>query len=197
MIGLSEVALKTGLPSNFIKKLAQEGVLDTVKQDDITSYKEEVYQTLVDYMDDDKNEALVDTIRDLDGLDFMFEKSNNEPIQKIYYNIDRNIMLVLLSSTEQSEETDIYNGLSKEYFTHLVNTLNTNQDMVVIWEKNETALSSYTIFHTVDAGEYTGNEAKDILAELFKNVKEADGEDFQESKYGEVKNKVWTKIKLK
>lgn len=195
MITLEGLAVQSGIPSSFLRKLVKRGKVPHKKKDNDFLFDEVGVQAVAEFFSSDENTGEFDVIRTLEGLNYAFEQVNSAKTQKVYYNNDRNVMVVVLPYEEYTED-DVYGGIDKDHFRYLIKTLNGKKNLIVLCEKSNIDSSEYTIFHEIDASKYVGVKATMVRDDLHRDVKSVSNTNYRVNKYGQVTNKNWSKINL-
>jgi hypothetical protein len=124
---------------------------------------------------------------ELRALQNTYEKINKNYKKEIYHNAINN-NLIIFDPCDKSTNTDsICIGISNKAYLHLINELNSNNNLVVYWSQIEGTTSDYTIYYDLNSMELIDKNYKETMQILsnqpnipaYKYVKVQNGKAFK------------------
>ena len=77
----------------------------------------------------------------------------NSKQTKYYYDNTKNNWLIVNMLDSSVNEDDIYNGIRNETYNYVINKMNTESNMLVVWSAIDGTTSDYTIYLNCDFDE--------------------------------------------
>ncbi len=101
------------------------------------------------------------------GLNNTYKKINKE-IKDIYYSPEKNNLIVFNPMETPCNTYTITHGIAKDAYDYLINILNSEGNLIIVWEQIEQTTSDYTIFRGLNVKEYVVKPYSETLSRLNK-----------------------------
>lgn len=127
----------------------------------------------------------------LRGTGYEFVKTNSGKRKEVFHCRETNNTLVFLPYDKGCNRESICNGIMDDRYFPLIDFLNTNKNLVVVWSQIEGTTSDYTIFKDVSL---SGEELRS-LSKINKRLKGLARETPEQRwKYNVVENGILSKL---
>lgn len=124
----------------------------------------------------------------LRNLNKLYQKVNKSKRRELFYNSELNNLIVFLPWNKETDTNSICNGIRNKPYDYLINELNKNKGLVVLWSQVEGTSSDYRIYYDLEPSELIHKSYKEIVNTLFNQPNN------DSCKYVEVKNGVARKL---
>lgn len=105
----------------------------------------------------------------------------------IFYDKERNNLIVLSPWADKEKIYDIYEYTPKDAYNHLINEFKNNQNLVVHWSKNKGEPSGYVLYYDIDPKPFMKTGHTKVTKYLRKLLNDSPVFKYTEVRDGEVK----------
>lgn len=104
-------------------------------------------------------------------LNNIFVKINKGIKNEAYYNKKSNNLIIFKPYDKSTNTESIYRGIESEVYNYLINELNNNNNLIVLWSQVEGTTSDYSVYYDLEVDDFLGKTHKEMLEKL-PNLKE-------------------------
>lgn len=130
----------------------------------------------------------------LRGLNSLYERISIDGSNEVFYNKDMNNIIVIEPIDEGLDVNSVVNSIRESAYSHVINELNNNENIVVVWSQIEFTTSDYDIFYNQDIDKLKGLFGNDLIDAIYQDV---DMSTCVSMKYREIKNNKSSAINIK
>jgi len=92
-----------------------------------------------------------------------YKKVNNSKRREVFYDEKNNNMIVFDPCDKETDTHSICNGIADDMYGFLINELNTEKDLVVMWSQVEGTTSDYTIYCDYNPSQFVEKKWLEIV----------------------------------